>query len=463
MTEEATESQLQVPGEVPGKTKAKGLRAHGLAKKRATRSPHPGVVLLKPDSRNPTWRARCEDPETGKRVKVRLDPLTSGRTKESRRAWAIARAQEIARRRDAISRGAPRALGAGLALAVERYFHDHPTLRESTRALYRSHANTFLAWADREGITKADDLTKPSLLAFRAARLRVPKHAPKVGDPRQRRETNEKRAPSSVNVELRAIRAILGYLRELGLLARLTTDDLRDGLKRIEAPREAPEFLRAEDLRALLRAALAHDADCFEATRAELKGVLPVGSTPRYQSIAPFVAFVLLTGMRFDEALSLEWEQVDLEALDHTGTPVGEIRLTTRTKTKRPRTVGLEVAPSLRTLLAGMRPEKASGSVFGLTKGEARAAMRRLGRYGAPEWTWQVLRSTCATYLTNSPGIFGSASAYASAKQLGHSVQVAEAHYAGLVRGIPRDATTLEAAMQIGEELDLVVSRVAEG
>ncbi len=35
---------------------------------------------------------------------------------------------------------------------------------------------------------------------------------------------------------------------------------------------------------------------------------------------------------------------------------------------------------------------------------------------------WQVLRRTCGTFLTNAPGIFGEASAYRSARQLGHSV-----------------------------------------
>jgi hypothetical protein len=37
-------------------------------------------------------------------------------------------------------------------------------------------------------------------------------------------------------------------------------------------------------------------------------------------------------------------------------------------------------------------------------------------------------------------------------RQLGHSVIVAEKHYAGLIRGIPIEARTLEAAMQIEAE-----------
>ena len=103
--------------------------------------------------------------------------------------------------------------------------------------------------------------------------------------------------------------------------------------------------------------------------------------------------------------------------------------------------------------------------MFGLTEGEAQAAAKRLREeYGAPEsFTWQALRRAYGTFLTNAPGIFGAASAYRSAKQLGHSVQVAERHYLGLVRGIPREARTLEAAMQIEDLVANVVARAGTG
>jgi hypothetical protein len=68
-------------------------------------------------------------------------------------------------------------------------------------------------------------------------------------------------------------------------------------------------------------------------------------------------------------------------------------------------------------------------------------------------WTFGRIgfRHTTGTYLTNAPGIFGAASAYRSAKQLGHSVAVAEKHYLGLVRGISPAARTLEDAMGLRE------------
>lgn len=40
------------------------------------------------------------------------------------------------------------------------------------------------------------------------------------------------RSASAINIELRAIRTILGYLRKLGLLPHIDTDDLKDGIER---------------------------------------------------------------------------------------------------------------------------------------------------------------------------------------------------------------------------------------
>ena len=65
---------------------------------------------------------------------------------------------------------------------------------------------------------------------------------------------------------------------------------------------------------------------------------------------------------------------------------------------------------------------------------------------------------TCGTYLTNAPGIYGGASAFYSARQLGHGVEVAQKHYVGLIRGIPRDAHDLENAMQITKEVEAVIA-----
>ncbi len=226
---------------------------------------------------------------------------------------------------------------------------------------------------------------------------------------------------------------------------------------------ERVDYRKPHELQKLLDAALRHDAAMFEATREELAGLRPLGSTVRYQPIAPLVAAALLTGMRFGELVDLDWSQVELDALDGEGRKVGEIHLTSATKTKRARTVGLEVSPALRKLLAALHVKRGGkGSVFGLTGDTAQAAARRLrSEFGAPEaFTWQSLRRTCGTFLTNAPGIFGAASAYRSAKQLGHSVAVAEKHYVDVARGIPREARALEVAMQVEAQVKQVIEAV---
>jgi integrase len=421
------------------------VHAPRVLRTRATRSAHPGVVLMKPDSRNPTWRARCEDPDLGKRVKVRLDPLGAGKSAQSRRAWAIAKARQIAKRRDELASGAPRATRTHIGDAIARYFRDHPRLRPLTSATYLKATNKLEAWCAATGLRSADHLTLAHLVAFRSHLASAPKRGAKARSKRGTKvDQDVTRAASSVNVEIRSIKVVLSYLRRVGLLPRLSRDDLTDGLRVLETAHDAPAFLRPPEIRQLLGAADEHDADTYKETRAEHRGRGPAGGTLRYPAIGPVIRTALYTGMRFGELVDLDWSEVDLEA--------GEIRLTSRTKTKRARTISLEVSSTLPGLLAAQAPpEERQGRVWKLTADQVKAAARRLDRhFGAPEWSWQMLRRTCGTYLTNAPGIFAAASAYRSARQLGHSVTIAERHYLGVVRISP-EAKTLESAMGIGE------------
>jgi integrase len=116
---------------------------------------------------------------------------------------------------------------------------------------------------------------------------------------------------------------VLSYVRRLGLLPRLTSDDLRDGPKKLSTG-VAHRLPQPAELRKLLEAALRHDAETFAATREEHAGLRPPGTTRRYQQIAPLIAGAVLTGMRFGELVDLDWKNVELEALDHDGEKAGE-------------------------------------------------------------------------------------------------------------------------------------------
>lgn len=421
---------------------------------------HPGVVLLKPDpERRIGWRARYVDPDSGKTTKETLDASLT--TDELRAEWAVKKSKALARRRLELEGGAHRETGTAFGDALDRYFDDHPQLSAETLVLYRGAVGKLTAWASKHGISSADDLTGAKLVAFRATLVREPKTVRASGGKRgQRRAVGDPRSPHTINRELRSVGTVLGYVRRLGLLPRLSSDDLKDGLQKLKAPPKRIDYRKPHELQKLVDAALRHDLDTFAATREELAGLRPLGSTTRYRPIAPVIAAALLTGLRFGHLLALQWDDVDLEALDHDGKVAGEITPQGGSLTKRPGVIGLEVSPALRKMLAAMRLKtRGKGAVFGVTEGEARAALKRIIKeYGAPaRCTWQSFRRSAGCYLTNAPGIFGGASAYRSAKMLGHSVQVAEKHYVDVVRGIPREARTLEAAMQIETQMARVI------
>lgn len=129
----------------------------------------------------------------------------------------------------------------------------------------------------------------------------------------------------------------------------------------------------------------------------------------RYVPIAPFLAVLLLTGLRRGEALALPWLIVDLDAPDNDGRDRRDPAHGGDLETNRDRMIGLEVSPALRKLLAAMKSrEGGDGHVFGgaepYTVDTVKKARRRmLASFGAPAFDWQILRSTCATYLTNAP------------------------------------------------------------
>jgi integrase len=442
------------------------------AKKRRIRSPHPGVVIKERTlpSGATAYRARFDDPDSGREVYVTLGGPAL-RTHDARRLWAVRKSKALAQRRAELEGGAPKAESRALPEAVEEYFKGGKNrLRGQTLRTYRVAITAFEDWCKKNGVQTTADITRPKLAAFRDSLIGRSKQSAKRGGKRgQRAAIDRVRSPLSINRELRTLKTLLNTWRRAGVLPFLNSDAIADTLKALPALRDQPEYLHPAQIRKLLEAAARHDAATFEETRKEHAKHGIKGTTPKYAPIAQFTVFLLLTGCRRGEALALTWSDVELDALDHDGRKVGEIRLKAEaTKTKRARTIGLEVSPALLAMLAAMklmaRPSDERPYVFGgkspYTVDLVEAARARMiDEYGAPKFDWQMLRSTCSTYLTNAQGIFGSATVFMSAKQLGHSVAVAERHYLGVHRGIPREARTLEAAMQIEEIFAPINSR----
>ncbi len=415
------------------------------------RSPHPGVVLYERalPKGGAEWYAKFRDSCAGRQRYMSLRSFDLG-TPAARRAWAIAKAKKLAAERAAFAATGRIRTETPIAKAVADYRKRREAeLKETTLATYRHGLDLFLAWAAASGPAILEDLARTHLPGLRhfilnAPRLRVARRSKRGA----RTAGDGQRTPMTVNKDLRALKVMLTEFRRADLLPHLDSDSIADGLRGLRVTVPAPTFLRAEQLRKLLTAAIRHDAARFAETREEHRTRQAIGATPRHRPVAPLVLVTLLTGMRFSEAAELTWEEVDLSG-------DGAIILDAeRVKTGRSRRIDLAISPSVKVLLAALKlTAGADLYVFRgtapLTTNERKAVLVRLREFGAPRFTFQMLRRTCGTYLTCAPSIYGSASAFLSAKRLGHGVLVAEKHYAGALTDISATAKTLEEAMGV--------------
>ena len=417
-----------------------------------------GLALVVLPSGSKIWRLRYRT-TSGERKHVKLGKYPDVGLSSARQQAGKLRGDVYAGKDPAAERAAKREPGATLASVVESYIDEHaPGWRPKTADAYIRALRVFTRWADGARIRQASQLTPGSLAKLRGHLISLPRRAPASGGPRGEQVTqDEKRSPATVNRELRAIKTFLQASRRARRLPGIvSSDEISDALALVRADMDRPRPMKPAKLRKLLAACLEHDSTTWMETRSEHRGVTVPGSTRRYDPVGPFVATMLLTGMRLGEALALTWDDVDLD--EH------EIRVRA-SKTGRERSVDLAVSPALHRLLASMRGD-GKGRVFSWTRPALDdARLRLINEFGAPAFQWSVrnsragersaptLRSTCGCYLTCAPSIFGAASVFLSAAALGHSVRVAETHYLVTLRRIPKEATTLEAAMEIEAEL----------
>lgn len=362
--------------------------------------------------------ARWRDPLGGQQRQQNLTKLGLT-TAEARQDWAEAKAKALADLRAGVAAGVVEARRVGLAAAVDSYlkrFGHAPTAKAKRYVL-----DALAIWLrDNRGCQDAADIKPVFLIGWRDHVLR-----PDAGGHEM----------STRNRWLAASSAFLRWLQEQGHAPLLTGDAIRAGTKRAKQPDHGIEFLRPPQVKALLTAALAHDK----------AGHLP---------IAGFVLGLLCTGARFEELRGLRWRDVDL--------PAGELRFQAENvKTRQARTVTFKETPSMLALLNALSLRRGKRELVFDVEMHAtwdRACKRLQSLYKAPAFTAHTLRRTCGTVLTNSPGIYAGASAWHSAKRLGHSVEMSEKLYAGLMRDLPVTATTLEAALGVEGEAAAIVA-----
>lgn len=400
-------------------------------RKRRVRSPHPGVVLIEPgkDKEHKRWRAEWFDPHIGKRQRATLERVDA-KTTDTRHRWAVAKSEQLQRARSDRQLGVVRPPDVTLSAAIADYLAAGGRHGRFAARTTRTYGDALEAFASIVPVKLTRELTVAHLATFQTARRKAGKRVALPGGKRGATRAHGARSPHSLNRELRAVKSFLRWARKAHGV-QLSRDEISEGLESLSAPVERRTFLRQAQIRELLDACARHDAATFELTRTEHDGRGTPGSTPKFKPITPLVRFLLLTGMRTSEALAVEWRDVDGD----------EIRIRAAVaKTKQTREVDLAVAPSA----LPVTPGKPGDRVFDFTPDEVRAATRRLvDDFNAPVWSPQALRRTCSTYFTCA------FNAWRSAKSVGHSVVVAEKHYAGLVKNLPKSCATLEEAMQL--------------
>lgn len=427
---------------------------------------HPGVWFFERQRKNTAGEivnvilGRWRDPNSGDRQEYNLTG-NGYTTAEARTAWAKDKAKELVKLRQ---RGPVQ--NKTISEAIADYFKiDAATgkaqvdLRQNTVNAYTYALDHLKAWAAREGITHCAQLTPGKLAQLHGHIKTLRKRDVQAGKGTGRgaRKASERiLSPASRNQILRGIHTFLNTIRRLDLTPEIDSDAIKDRLPYVRKEKAPVTFLRPNQIAALLAAAERHDSETHRLTREEHDGLREKGTTRRYEPIRPFILACLLMGGRFGEVAGLRWDEIDLDA--------GEIRLDPkRVKTKHGRVIRLKVAPMLWTMLREMKL-KARDAEFvfgenGMRRDLAESARHRLMRkprankvksqrpitdFGAPAFSWHMLRRCCGTYLANMPG----ANLKHVADYLGHSISMAESLYWGAIEIDPR-ATTLEQAMGI--------------
>jgi integrase len=266
-----------------------------------------GLELLISPSGAKLWRLRYQT-ETGARKRVTLGKYPDVGIAQARREASKLRAQVWTGADPVEERKARRVAGITVAELVEQYVAEHqPAWKASTASTYLSSIKRFVAWAESAGVEGVDQLSPDALARYRAHSIALTRKVKaKGGSRRDTVDTGERRSAAAINGDLRCIKTMLSNLRRAGRLTAIgSSDDIADTLRLVATERARPDPLKADEIRRLLGAALEHDAATYAITRVEAAGQREVGTTQRFDAIAPLVLLMLLSGMRLGEALAL--------------------------------------------------------------------------------------------------------------------------------------------------------------
>jgi integrase len=394
--------------------------------KRKKRRRSPGVSLLKPQSGSRQgWRVAFNDPDDDTR-KRRTIPFADARTAELRESYCVRLSEQLANRRRELDGGATPKAHRLISEAREEWVATYPSKR--TRKTYGDAVEHFEQWANDHRVGSLDDVRKSTLRRFR--------------DDHYTADV----AHTTLNQRLRSLGTFLRWCIYSEYCPQLVESDIAALKKWREQPEKRPH-LDPPDVKRAFEAVQRYD---HHAAAGHRRGPAPA-------QLMPLFMLTTLGGLRLGEAVALDWSHFKRDALDASGREVGAIEITAAiSKIKKPRTIPLDHSPALRRYL--IRRGVASGwqgTLAGISYASAKKGLRKLHKeYRAPtHFSWQAMRVTASSFLTSAPNIFGAGAHAQSADRLGHSWKVAQQHYAAAIAGIAGDATTLEAALRIEDQV----------
>lgn len=366
---------------------------------------HPGVWL---STKAGEYYARWVDPDTNRECAqclTRFGLLTAA----ARTRWAENKSATLLARLAELAHGQPTRVETAPKSAIAQYLDDCAAegLRPVTIKCYRQSLARFAAWCASTGVGDVHELTETRWAQFRSSVTRTGRElGPKHLD----------LSPHSLNRRLRDVRAFAFWLRRRRLVP-VDRDTISDALRPLKTERTVVEYFSPETLRAILAA-------------------------PSKPIDAAFAAVCLLSGARCSEVLAMRRSHLN----------VAQHEILVSGKTGQ-RAVDLSISPALLNLLTALA-DRGDVLLPGIeTPQQARAASERTWKAGAPRWTPQQMRQTCATYLVALRG------ASWESQQLGHTVLIAERNYVGRIRRIDAAAKTIEAAMGVEREVATVTAR----
>lgn len=422
---------------------AKQSKRMGPKRRRKT----PGVRLLSSQAGGVPPRIEYRDPDNGKTIREAIPagpvaehrrrdrkghthslgmftkPVGGRATLAERTEYAAEVARLVERRRKALEDGAPGASQTSIKAARDIWADSANT--ESTRTARKVSTTAFLAWAEAEGIETFDRFRYEHQAAFHdhLASLDL--------------------AHSTKNKDQDAAANFLRWaVRRRKVPSMKSPNEVY--FERFNPGESEPEPLDRKGIRKQIDAAKRLDKD--------------VGGHKALR----LIVIGLLLGARRKALGNVPLDDFDPQAIDEEGRTVGTLEIRSAfAKNGEARTVFLDYSPGLRRLLAHLKLAEPKGAIVsGSDYREIGNIMRRLHKtYGAPTAKIHDLRDTCVSWMWSSPGLWPSSIADEEAcDRVGHLYKQGKKFYVKRFKGVSRDATTLEASMQIEDVIDELIA-----